>query len=190
MNFNDIKKEIEKTLSAKRFKHSLGVVKRAEELASIYNEDVEKAKLVALVHDIAKEMTKEESLQYVKQNKIIFDEIEKAEPSLWHSKIGADIAKKKFGFSDNMAQSIRYHTIGNIHMNTMDKIIYLADKTEENRKFADLQKAKEISNKDLDEGLIYVARVAVEYSMKKQSLIHPDTINVMNQIIMNKRRKD
>lgn len=189
MNFEEVKQEIEKTLSPKRFLHSLGVAKRAEELAKIYNQDIEKARLIGMVHDVAKEMSKEESLQYAGDNGIIFDEIEKQESSLWHSKIGADIAKKRFGFSDDMVQAIRYHTVGNIHMNTLDKIIYLADKTEENRNFIDLQKAKEISDKDLDEGIIYTTAVSVEYSMKKQSLIHPDTIHVMNQIIMNTRRR-
>lgn len=190
MDFEQIKNEVEKVLSPKRFNHSMGVAKRAVELAKIYGEDEEKARIIGIAHDIAKEMQKEEAILYVKENGIIFDEIEEREPSLWHSKIGADVAIKKFGFTKSMAQAIVYHTTGNVNMSTMDKIIYLADKTEENRDYIDLEKAKEISNKNLDEGVLYVAKVAIEYSLKKQSLIHPDTINLINKIIIEKKNNE
>ena len=75
-------------------------------------------------------------------------------------------------------------------MNTMDKIIYVADKTEEGRTYEDLELAKEISNKSLDEGVLYVAKVALQYSLTKESLIHPDTVNLINKIVMNKKKEN
>ena len=125
-------------------------------------------------------MPKEEAIKYAKENRIIFDEIEEKEPSLWHSKIGADIAIKKLGFTKEMAQAIVYHTTGHINMNNMDKIIYLADKTEEGRTFIDLELAKNISDEDLDKGVFYVAKFALTYSLNKNSLIHPDTVHLIN----------
>lgn len=187
MKYEEIEKIVRKTLSEKRYIHSCGVAKRAVELAKIYGEDEEKAKIIGIAHDIAKEMPKQEALKYAKENGIIFDEVEKFEPGLWHSKLGADIAKKKFGFDSDMAQAILYHTTANINMNTMDKIIYIADKTEEGRTIIDLELARDISNKDLDEGVLYISKFAIEYSLKKDSLIHPDTVNVINGIIAKKR---
>lgn len=189
MNYEEIEKIVKNTLSEKRYRHSKGVAKRAVELAIIYGEDIETARKIGIAHDIAKEMPKEEALIYVKENGIIFDEIEQEEKGLWHSKLGADIAVKKFGFTQDMAQAIIYHTTGNINMNTMDKIIYLADKTEEGRTYQDLELAKEISDKSLDEGVLYVAKVALQYSLKKESLIHPDTVNLINKIVMNKKKE-
>ena len=187
MKYEEIEKIVKQTLSEKRYIHSCGVAKRAVELAKIYGEDVEKAKIIGIAHDIAKEMPRQEALKYVEENGIIFDEVEKFEPGLWHSKIGADIVKKKFEFSDDMAQAIVYHTTANINMNTMDKIIYIADKTEEGRTYVDLELAIDISNKDLYEGILYVSKFAMEYSLKKDSLIHPDTVKVINRIIAKKR---
>lgn len=187
MEYELIQEEVRKRLSEKRFVHSCGVAKRAEELAKIYGEDPEKAKKVGIAHDIAKEMTKEESIQYAKENLIIFDEIEKQQPELWHCKIGASICEKEFGFTQDMKQAIEYHTTGNIEMTPFDKIIYIADKTEENRKFSDLEQAIEISNRNLDEGVLYVSSITIIHSMKKQSIIHPNTIYLMNQIIQAKR---
>lgn len=187
MKYEEIEKIIKQTLSEKRYIHSCGVAKRAVELAKIYGQDQEKAKIIGIAHDIAKEMPKQEALNYAKENGIEFDEIEKLESGLWHSKLGADIAKKKFGFTDDMAQAILYHTTANINMNTMDKIIYIADKTEEGRTIIDLSVAIDISNKDLDEGVLYISKFAMEYSLKKDSLIHPDTVNIINRIITKKR---
>ena len=120
--------------------------------------------------------------------------LKKMNHGLWHSKIGADIAKKKFNFTIDMLQAIQYHTIGNVNMNTMDKIIYVADKTEENRKqknmTLDLQKAIELSNKDLDKGILYIAQNSIKYSLEKGSLIHPDTINLINKIITETKNKE
>lgn len=189
MKYEEIEKIVKETLSEKRYNHSVGVAKRAVELAKIYGEDEEKAKMIGIVHDIAKQMPKEEALLYAKENGIVFDEIEEKEPSLWHSKLGADIAKKKFGFTEEMAQAILYHTTGNVNMKIMDKIIYLADKTEEGRNYIDLELARNISNRDIDEGVLYVAKVAIEYSLKKNSLIHPDTIYLINQLIEEKENK-
>ena len=62
-----------------RYIHSLGVMEMAEELAKVYNVDVESARIAGLLHDIAKEMTKEESLEYVEKNNIAIDEVEKAD---------------------------------------------------------------------------------------------------------------
>ena len=189
MKFEEIKEIVKKSMSEKRFNHSCGVAHRAVELAKIYGLDEEKARLVGIAHDIAKEIPKDEALKYAKDNGIVFDEIEEKEPGLWHSKIGADIAIKKFGFSKEMAQAIIFHTTGNVNMTAFDKIIYIADKTEENRTNEELIEAREISNKDLDEGVLCVSKRAIKYSLGKNSLIHPDTINLINQIIEKKNNQ-
>lgn len=187
MNYEEIEEIVRNSMSEKRFLHSQGVAKRAVELAYIYGEDVEKARKVGIAHDIAKEMPKEEAIAYAKENGIVFDEIESKEPGLWHSKLGSDIAVKKFGFTPDMAEAITYHTTGNINMNIIDKIIYIADKTDETRMTIDRKKAVEISNNNLDDGVLYIAKFMTEYSLKKDSLIHPDTINLINQLISKKK---
>lgn len=187
MNYEEIEEIVRNSMSEKRFLHSQGVAKRAIELASIYGEDIEKARKIGIAHDIAKEMPKEEAILYAKENGIVFDEIESKEPGLWHSKLGADMAVKKFGFTPDMAEAITYHTTGNVNMTTMDKIIYIADKTDETRMTIDRKKAVEISNNNLDDGVLYIAKFMIEYSLKKDSLIHPDTINLINQLIRKKK---
>lgn len=190
MNYEEIEEIVRNSMSEKRFKHSQGVAKRAAELASIYGEDVETARKIGIAHDIAKEMPKEKAVSYAKENGIVFDEIESKEPGLWHSKLGADIAVKKFGFTSDMAEAITYHTTGNVNMNTIDKIIYIADKTDETRTIINREEAVTISNNNLEDGVLYIAKFMIQYSLKKDSLIHPNTIHLMNQLITKKKNRE
>lgn len=189
ININKINEDIKKELSEKRYNHSVGVMKKAEELAKIYNVNVNKAKLVGLAHDIGKELSSEEKLKYVKENNIKIDEIEKINVGLLHSKIGADICKKRYGFDEEMQNAIKYHTTGNKDMNLLAKIIFVADKIEETRKYKDenkmkiLEEARNLAKENIDKALLYEIDASLIYTIQKKELIHPDSIETRNMII-------
>ncbi len=48
-----------KNLSPRRYRHTLGCAKLADELAKIYQVDSDKAHVAALLHDVAKELSVE-----------------------------------------------------------------------------------------------------------------------------------
>lgn len=187
-----INDDVKNSLSEKRYNHSVGVMKKAEELAKLYNVDIGKAKLVGLAHDIGKELSKEAKLQYVKENNIDIDNIEKINVGLLHGKIGADICKKKYDFTDDMQEAIKYHTTGNKNMDVLAKVIFVADKIEEGRKYKDekklqdLEMAREIALKDIDKAVLYLIDSSLEYTIQKKELIHPDSIETRNEIIINR----
>ena len=185
MSLEKIEKDVKMRMSEKRFIHSQGVKKRIEELAKIYHIDVETAKKVGIAHDVAKEMSVEESMQYVKENGIILDDMEKKIPYLLHGKIGADYCKKKYGFTKEMQKAIEYHTTGNPNMDLLAKILYAADKTEENRKFAqyDIEYERKLANEDIDQALVFMLEETIKYNMEKRKLIHPDSILTRNDLL-------
>ena len=190
MELQEIIEDVEKHLSEKRFTHSLGVMERIEELAILYGVDVEVAKKVGIAHDIAKEMSKEESLQYVKENGLELDEVEENIPYLLHGKIGADIAKKRYGFNEQMQKAILYHTVGNPKMDLLAKILFAADKTEKNRAFEqyDLEKERQLANTDLEEALIFMMEENIKNNIQKNKLIHPDSIYARNYLMLQKAK--
>lgn len=179
-----ILEDVKNTLSEKRYIHSIGVMKQAEYLAKKYGQDVEIAKAVGIAHDIAKELTEEEKIKYVEENKIEIDEIEKINIGLLHAKIGADICKKKYNFTEEMQKAIKYHTTGNENMDTLAKIIFVADKTEENRKYDDLQTVQKLADEDLDKCILYILDYMLVDNVKKQKTIHPDSIKIRNKILL------
>ena len=187
MEYKEIENDVKSVLSEYRFTHSLGVAKKAIELAKIYGVQEEIAKKVGIAHDIAKEMTDEEMIEYAKANNIRIDEKETVKPSLLHGKIGADIAAKKFGFTQDMINAIKWHTTGRENMSMLEKIIYVADKTEENRKGTrfNLEKSRELSTQNIDETLIFLMNEFITYNVKNEWLIHPETIKARNDLLLN-----
>ena len=126
-SLEEVEQIVKQRLSEKRFKHSQSVKEKCIELAKIYGEDVEKAALVGIAHDIAKELSIEEKFKYCEENNLFVDEVEKENPELLHAKIGADIAKKELGFSETMVKAIQYHTTGKVGMDRFAKIVFVAD---------------------------------------------------------------
>ena len=187
MEYKEIEANVKNILSEYRFTHSVGVAKKAVELAKIYGVDEEIAKKIGIAHDVAKEMTDEEMIEYAKANNIRIDEIETVKPSLLHGKIGADIAAKKFGFTQDMVNAIKWHTTGRENMSMLEKIIYVADKTEENRKGTrfNLEKSRELSTQNIDETLIFLMNEFITYNVKNEWLIHPETIIARNDLLLN-----
>lgn len=186
MEYKEIEANVKKILSEYRFTHSVGVAKKAVELAKIYGVDEEIAKKIGIAHDVAKEMTDEEMIEYAKTNNIEIDEIETVKPSLLHGKIGADIAAKKYGFTEDMVNAIKWHTTGRKNMSMLEKIIYVADKTEENRKGTrfNLEKSRELSTQNIDETLIFLMNEFITNNVKNEWLIHPETINARNELLL------
>ena len=190
VKYEKLYEAVKSILSEKRFKHTLGVVKRAEEYAVIYNIDVEEAKLAALAHDIAKEISKDESYKRLEEYGIELDEIEKQNFNLVHSKLGAAIAKEEYGMNDEMISAIKYHTTGRENMTMLEKIIYLADATEENRKYLfnddelSLNELVELIKKDIDAGLRYTLKWNLQSILRKDFVIHLDSVRAYNYYSM------
>ena len=182
MDIEQIKKEDKKKLSEKRFTHTLNVMEKCEELAKKYGENVERAKLVGLTHDIAKEMTTEEMLEYVKVNNIKIDEIEEAYPKLLHAKIGADICTKKYGFDKEMAKAIEAHTTGQAKMSKLGKILYISDAISAERDYDYVPKARELSQKSLDDTMLYLLKTFVADCKERNKKVHPDAIKAINDL--------
>ena len=186
-----IKEDLKNTLSERRYIHSLGVMEMAVELAQIYNVDEKKAELAGLLHDNAKEMTPEELLKYVDDNNIKISEVERINTKILHGKVGADIAKKKYGVSKEIQEAIEYHTTTNPNMTTLDKIVFVADKIELNRKSAtyDIESERELAKKDLDGAVIFIINSNITSLIQKDKLINEESINTRNKLIIERMKK-
>ena len=105
-----------------------------------------------------------------------------------HGKIGADIAKKKFKFDEQMQKAIIYHTTTDPEMDMLAKIIYVSDKVERGRtsERRDIEKEREMAKKDIDEAVIYIINININRLMEKGKIIHPKSIKTRNKLLLNK----
>ena len=179
INYNDLYNDVKEILSEKRFKHSEGVVKRALEYAEIYNVDKEELRIAAIAHDIAKEFSDEENQKYIKEYNIELDEIEKCNKNLLHAIIGAYICKNKYEFSDDMINAVKYHTTGRENMSLLEKIIYLADATEESKNYEKDFYVQTIKN-DIDKGMVEVSKWVINNLTERKRVIHLNTVKCYN----------
>ena len=177
-----IKEDIKQKLSPKRYQHSVNVMEKCEELAKLYGENIELAKLVGIAHDIAKEMKPEESYEYVRKNNIEIDEIESTNPVLLHAKIGADICKKRYGFTNQMAEAIIAHTTGKADMDNLAKILYISDAISKERDGEYVNKARELANKSLNETVIYLIETFIKDCEDKRKKIHPNAMETIKAL--------
>ena len=182
-----INKDIKTKLSEDRYIHSIGVMEKAEELALHYGLDTRKARLIGLAHDIAKQMTIEEIEEYIGEYGIELDEVERINTSLIHAKIGADICKREYDFDDEMVNAIKYHTTGRPEMSLMEKIIFIADKIEENRNYIGIERRRKLALEDIDEVIIETIDYTTQYCIEKKDLIHPNSINARNYLLKMKK---
>ncbi len=180
----NIQEELQNILSPKRYIHSIGVMKMAQKLAKHYCLDEQTAALTGLVHDIAKELTKEQSMEYIQQNHIEIDQIEKYNHKLLHAKIGAHMAKQKYQFNESMEKAIRYHTTASVHMDKLAKIIYIADKIEENRNYEQVENLRQLALEDLDKTMLTILDFTTKENIDKGKLLHPDGINARNALLL------
>ena len=184
-NFNELKEIVKSKMSLKRFTHTLGVVEMSEKLAKIYNANIEKCKVAALLHDICKEM----DMEYIKNicknnfmNELSEEDLENNE--ILHGFAGSYYVKTELGINDKeILNAIKYHTIGAKNMTLVEKIVYIADAIEYGRNYPSVVEIREETFKNLDKGILMEIEHKEKYleSIGKKS--HPNTYKFKKEIL-------
>ncbi len=183
MKYEDIKKELKKTLKPSRYAHTLGVVETSVSLAKIYGCSVSSAKYAALLHDCAKSMPDQEKIDLCAKYGVSVNDTERNNPGLLHAKCGAILAKYHYGITDEkILHAIAVHTTGVPDMNLLDEILFVADYIEPGRKDAPyLDKLRDQAARDLDGTVYRILRDTVDYlNSRTDQSMDPTTIQAYN----------
>lgn len=179
-----IKEDLKKILDEKRYRHTLGVVKSAQELCELYGEDRQKATLAALLHDVAKQLKKDEVQQKIEKYGIELDEVEKETNQLKHAKIGRYIAEFEYGIKDeDILNAIDYHTTGRANMSKLEMIICLADYIDDTRTFDTVDEIRRLSKLNLEYALYYAINGTLINLAQDNKQIHKNTIECRNFLL-------
>lgn len=126
--YRDMITKVKGYLKPERFSHTFYVVKRGLEFARA--DEYDKVMTACILHDAAKYIPPERyaNYGYVK-------DVKTPEPVV-HAYLGEKVAEIDFGVTDReILDAIRYHTTARPNMTRLDKIVYVADKTEETRPY-------------------------------------------------------
>lgn len=154
LNIEKIKEYLKSNLSNYRYEHSIRVAEEARKLAKYYDCNVENAYIAGLLHDIAKEYSKEENSLIITKYKLDKNLISDSNKKVCHAVIGSVISKEMYKVSDDICQAIKYHTIGNKSMTLLDKIVFIADKIESGKNYLGIEEERKLAYIDLDKCLL------------------------------------
>ena len=169
-------------LKPKRFEHSLNVAQQAVFLAERFGEDEEKAYVAGILHDICKNMTQQEQLQWMQKSAIIWDDNLLKQPPVWHGLAAAEYIQQVLGIEDqDIVNAVRYHTIARAGMSRLEQIIYLADLTSKERDYPDVDRMRQIAARSLREGMREALIYAVETQVQRRLPICTDTCAAYNE---------
>lgn len=189
MNWTEIETDLENILTAKRFRHTLNVVEAAEQLARTFGSEVQQARLAALLHDCAKNLSDQQLLGYAKKHHLKIDRVSQHDPQLLHGPVGAILARERYGVDDvAIQQAVCYHTTGCKKMTTLDKIIYLADYIEKDRFFPGIDAIRLLAATDLDAATTMALTNSICHVAQTGALIHKLTIDARNDLIIKSRK--
>jgi predicted HD superfamily hydrolase involved in NAD metabolism len=137
-----------------RYAHSVRVARAASTLARKHGVNAEKARLAGLLHDLARLYTPERLIAEAEARGFAISAVEREHPMLLHARLGAAIARERFGIDDPAVLSaIEKHTTAADEMSPLDTVVYLADSLEPARRFAERPELWELALTDLDAAL-------------------------------------
>lgn len=192
-DIDKIKKDLKNILSDYRYEHSILVADEAKNLANHYGIDEDKAYLAGLVHDIAKEFSNEENIKWIEKGDLPKELLSDENAKIAHADIGAVFLKEKYIFDDDICSAVKYHTVGNVKMNLLDKIIFIADKIGRKDINPFIQELKERAYKNIDDAMLFFFMHQQESFDKKGKKLHPYTfelIKYLNVFLNNTNEND
>ncbi|MDA1192413.1 MAG: bis(5'-nucleosyl)-tetraphosphatase (symmetrical) YqeK [Candidatus Poribacteria bacterium] len=181
---SDILAYLEKRLSSSRLKHVLGVRDTARMLAERHGEDADRVELAALLHDCAKWMSVKEQFAACEKYDVQLSDDDRLQPSVLHSYVGAEMARKKFGADDVICQAIRAHTTGWSPMSRFDMTLFVADFCEPGRPYDAAVEVREVATDSLERATLLTMTRKLNVLLQRGKLIHRRTVEARNTLLL------
>lgn len=140
-------------LKPNRVNHVLGCRDTAVALAKRWGVSETDAARAGILHDITKALDGPLQLDLCRAYGKQLSDFSKRYPKTLHALTGSMVAERIFGENEAVVSAIESHTTGKAAMNTLEKIIYVADYMEPCRDFPGVERLRELAFSDLDEAL-------------------------------------
>ncbi len=167
--------------------HIHRVEDEAVRLAQRFGEDVERARMAALGHDLVRHKNDAELLALAAEYEIEPDEIELRSPILIHGPVAARMLMRDYELEDDdVIAGVDCHTTARPNMERIEKVLFVADKIEPHklRRNPVLQEVYDLAETDLDAAVVRFLDMRIDEAMQKDGLIHPLLIEARNQLLM------
>ena len=203
-HMTNLRNEIKFYISGQRYDHTIYVYEECVKLAALFGlsqEDADKLRVAALLHDITKEKNTSEQIELMEKFNVPYDGEALLSPKTLHTLTGAELAKNDFArlVDENIYNAIKYHATGRENMTLIEKLLHLADYIEKSRKYKNCAKLRkyfysELKNSSdpygtLNDALIISFDMTLENLLKHNEYIDIQTIRSRNYLIMEKTKQ-
>lgn len=172
-------------LTPDRYHHSLCVAKQARYLAQRYECQENDAYLAGLLHDICKDMPTDAQLQTILKSDIILSGVILSQPAVWHGLAASVFIQTELNIKKTqIIDAIRYHTTGRANMTLLDRVLYLADLTSEDRDYPDVDNMRKLADISLDRAMKEALKFIVADLAHRNQPIVEDTWEAYNEYIV------
>lgn len=165
-------------IKSKRVPHIRGTEQEAVELAAQWGADELDARQAAILHDCTKYWSLAKQLSKCAEYGIVLDHVEEKTLPLLHSKSAAAVAERIFGMPRRICDAICWHTTGKSHMTLLEKILYIADYAEPNRKWS--EEVHGLAMRDLDAGVLLGLENTIRHTEAQGREVHYRTLEARN----------
>lgn len=160
-----------------RYAHVLRVARLARQLARVHALDAGRALTAGLLHDLARLYSGPELIAQCEARGLSLDAFERANPIVLHARLGAELARERYGVDDVPTLSaIAKHTVGATEMSALDAAVYLADALEPGRDFAGRAQLESQARADLPGALRAVLASTAAYLRAHGREVAPQTL--------------
>lgn len=168
-----------KLMSKSRLLHSQNVALLAMYFASFHNLDIDQAYLAGLLHDACKEFPLDIQFAYAARSGyegVLYDKtVHGPAASVWISDV------LQIG-DENILNAVKYHVTGRPGMSDVEKLVYIADKTELAREYERLDEIRDLARKDINAAM-RLCLYEVVLSMERKGLpLHDLTKTLIEEL--------
>ncbi|MCD6159908.1 MAG: bis(5'-nucleosyl)-tetraphosphatase (symmetrical) YqeK [Kosmotoga sp.] len=167
-----------------RIKHILGVEKLIVKLADVYNLDKTSCRMMALGHDLFRDIDGRILLNMANSFNYTFNKLEAEKPVLLHGKLAALYLKRVFNINDEIFKAVFWHVSGHPDLSNSAKALLIADMAEENRTFPEASLIRKNAFDNLEKTYAAVIRLKMSWALKSNQFILPETVNTWNRLLL------
>ncbi len=166
--------------------HILRVEEIAVGLAEVHGVDVRKARVGALLHDLARARRPEELLAMAEGFGIGVGALEERMPIFLHGPIAACLARERYGIEDpEILEAVRAHTTGLAGMGPVARVVFLADKLDptKDRRYPFNSEVREVARSDLDQAIRLFLDGDISGHVGRGGVVHPASVELRNELL-------
>jgi len=179
-----LQKDLQSRLKPSRYQHCLRVMEESVRLAHLFGADLEKCRIAGLLHDCAKDITKEQLLWMDINPQTICEGGFLKNKRVIHGPAGAVLAEKRYGITDEtILNAIGNHVTGKPGMDDVSQIVFVADYTEKGREGEMFDYVRNELNLGLQKAVIAGCDVTIQHVIKRSEPLNINTVLTRNYFI-------